>query len=97
MGSGSGSTAGTTGSGSTGSGTAAAGTQRVDGEIESVDAGNRTVRVQNLTLQLDPSSMILVDCRQASPAELKEGTKAKVQFQQKDGQNVVTVIEASRS
>jgi hypothetical protein len=71
--------------------------RRVEGEIKTIDSTrtNRIVEVGDVKLEVEPSTVILVDCKTASTADLKEGARIKAAYEVKaDNRNVATVIEA---
>jgi hypothetical protein len=70
-----------------------------EGEIKKIDSTrtNRIIEVGDVTLEVEPATVILVDCKQASVAELKEGTKVKVAYEVKgNNRNLATVIETQK-
>jgi hypothetical protein len=73
--------------------------KRVEGEIKSVDSTrtNRIIEVGDVRLEVEPTTVILVDCQKGSTADLKEGTKIKAAYEVKsDNRNLATVIETQK-
>ena len=73
--------------------------KRAEGEIKKIDSTrtNRIIEVADVTLEIEPGTVILVDCKRASVAELKEGTKVKVAYEVKsNNRNLATVIETQK-
>jgi hypothetical protein len=73
--------------------------KRIEGEIKSIDSTrtNRIIEVGDVRLEVEPSTVILVDCQKGSTADLKEGTKVKAAYEVKsDNRNLATVIEAEK-
>ncbi len=65
--------------------------------IQSVDPGNKQVSLDNgQTLVVDDSTMITMDGKEAKLDDLKEGTKVKASYDEKDGKNVASKIEATQ-
>jgi len=70
--------------------------QRIDGQITSVGSTrtNRIIAVGDVKLEIEPSTIILVNCKRASTTELKEGSKVKAAYEVKnDNRNLATVVE----
>jgi hypothetical protein len=73
--------------------------QQLEGTIKTIASTrtNRIIEVGDLKLEVEPSTVVLVGCKQASVAELKEGSKIKAAYEVKDqNRNVATVIEAQK-
>jgi Cu/Ag efflux protein CusF len=73
--------------------------KRTEGEIKKIDSTrtNRIIEVGDVTLEIEPGTVILVDCKRASVAELKEGTKVKVAYEVKsNNRNLATVIKTQK-
>jgi hypothetical protein len=73
--------------------------KRVEGQIASIDSTrtNRIIEVGGVKLEVEPSTLILVDCKPASTADLKEGARVKAAYEVKnDNRNLATVIEAQK-
>jgi Cu/Ag efflux protein CusF len=73
--------------------------KHAEGEIKKIDSTrtNRIIEVGDVTLEVEPDTVILVDCKRASVAELKEGTKVKVAYEVKsNNRNLATVIETQK-
>jgi hypothetical protein len=71
--------------------------QQVEGAIKSIGSTrtNRIVEVGDLKIEVEPSTVVLVDCKQASVADLKVGSKVKVAYEMKPAnRHLATVIEA---
>src|SRR5262249_47686695 len=70
--------------------------QRIEGQITSIDSTrtNRIIAVSDVKLEIEPSTIILVNCKRASTAELREGSKVKAAYEVKsDNRNLATVVE----
>jgi hypothetical protein len=65
----------------------------VEGKIANLNTASQSLEIGSLTLKVDPSTAVLVDCKPASMAELKEGAPVKAAYEERDGRNVATVIE----
>lgn len=65
---------------------------RVDGVVRHLSLGG-TVEVNRVTLHIDRRSLILVDCRRAVIRELPEGSMVAALSEERDGRNVILVIE----
>jgi hypothetical protein len=73
--------------------------KHAEGEIKKIDSTrtNRIIEVGDVTLEVEPATVILVDCKRASVSELKEGTKVKVAYEVKsNNRNLATVIETQK-
>jgi hypothetical protein len=73
--------------------------KHAEGEIKKIDSTrtNRIIEVGDVTFEVEPATVILVDCKRASVAELKEGTKVKVAYEVKsNNRNLATVIETQK-
>ncbi len=65
--------------------------------IQSVNTGNKEVALDNgQTLVCDDSTTITMDGKEAKLDDLKEGTKVKASYDEKDGKNVASKIEATQ-
>lgn len=60
----------------------------VEGKIQSIDAGERTITLDNGTKVWISDGM--------STDNLKEGAEVKVSYEEKDGKNVATSVEAKQ-
>jgi hypothetical protein len=78
-----------------GSAAGKAATKRVEGKVSDVNSPDRKLTVANIELQVDPSSVVLVECKVATLGEVKEGATAKAAYEERNGQNVITVIETT--
>jgi hypothetical protein len=65
----------------------------IAGRIANLNMASQSLEVGAVTLKVDPSTAVLVDCKRASMAELQEGAPAKAAYEERDGRNVATVIE----
>ena len=75
------------------------GEQRVDGPIKAISSTrtNRVVEVENVKLEVEPSTAVLMDCKPVTVADLKAGFKIKALYEVKDNnRNVAKVIEAQQ-
>lgn len=73
--------------------------QRLEGTIKTIGSTrtNRILEVGNVKLEVEPDTVILVGCREASVTQLKEGSQIKASYQVKEpNRNVATVIEAQQ-
>jgi hypothetical protein len=72
--------------------------QRVMGAITHLASTRteRSFRVGDVELWVQPSTAILLDCEKASTADLQQGMQVKVAYEVKDGRNVARVIEAAK-
>jgi Domain of unknown function (DUF5666) len=70
-----------------------AGRPPVEGKIAKLNTASQSLEIGSVTLKVDPSTAVLVDCKPASMAELKEGARVKAAYEERDGRNVATVIE----
>jgi len=57
---------------------------------------SRRLEVQNVKLEIEPSTTILVDCKKASMTELKDAAEVKAVYEVKDDRNIATVLEAEK-
>jgi hypothetical protein len=72
--------------------------QRIDGPITTIGSTrtNRILEVGGVKLEVEPSTVILVDCQPGSMTDLQEGTKIQAVYEVKEpSRNVATVIEAA--
>jgi hypothetical protein len=69
--------------------------RRVEGTIEKIDSTrtNRIIEVGAVTLEVEPSTVILVECQRGSTADLKEGARIKAAYEVRNNRNMATVIE----
>ncbi|MGH7268554.1 MAG: hypothetical protein ACREMB_27360 [Candidatus Rokuibacteriota bacterium] len=67
---------------------------RVGGVIGRLDLAHRTLAIDGATLSIDVDTVILVDCKRAPLRALREGGRADVVYEERDGRNVVIVVEA---
>jgi hypothetical protein len=73
--------------------------QHVEGAIKAISSTrtNRVIEVGDVKLEVEPDTVILVGCRPASMAQLKQGTNIKAAYEVKDpNRNVASVIEAQK-
>ena len=76
----------------------------VEGSVKKVDPGAQTVQISSgllgimgRTLTVNDQTMIHVDGRQATLADLQEGSRVKAAYESRDGKNVATLIEVMPS
>jgi len=68
----------------------------MEGSIQSIDtSSNQLVLDNGTTLVCDDSTNIMMDGKSAKLEDLKEGAKVKANYEEKDGKNVVTMLELS--
>jgi len=70
--------------------------QRVEGAIKTLDSSrtNRLLEVNDVKLEVEPSTVILVGCQPATMGDIKPGAKIKAMYEVKEpNRNVATVIE----
>jgi len=72
----------------------------MEGTLKGVDPGSGTVQVTvgllgliGRTLELAPDTQILVQGRQGSVADLRDGEKVRASYEMREGNNVATLIE----
>ena len=70
----------------------------LEGSVKKVDPGAGTLQVTagplgNRILEIAEDTQIAVDGREATLADLREGTKVKAAYESRDGKNVATRIE----
>jgi hypothetical protein len=73
--------------------------KRIDGAIKTIGSTrtNRVVEVGDVKLEVEPSTVILVNCKPASVADLKVGSQIKATYESKEPNRLqATVIEAQR-
>jgi hypothetical protein len=73
------------------------GSKRVEGPITAIGSTrtNRVVEVGAVKLEVEPTTAVLVDCKEATVADLKEGQVIKALYEVKaNNRNVAMVIEA---
>ena len=63
------------------------------GKIANLDTASQSLEIGSVTLKVDPTTTVLMDCQPASMAELKEGAPVKAAYEERDGRKVATVIE----
>jgi hypothetical protein len=75
-------------------------TGMLEGSVKKVDPGSSTVQVSSglfgilgKTLEVNPSTQIEMDGRQATLADIREGSKVKASYESRDGKNVATRLE----
>jgi hypothetical protein len=73
---------------------------RVEGAVKEVDPGAQTVKISTglfgimrRTLDVDEQTLIHVDGRQATIADIREGTQVKAAYEPREGKNVALLIE----
>lgn len=72
---------------------AAAGTE---GKIQSIDPmGKQVVLDDGTSLVCDDATQITIEGKEAKLEDLKEGSKVKAGYEEKDGKNVATMLEVS--
>ena len=70
--------------------------QQVEGAITAISSTrtNRVVEVGNVKLEVEPDTVILVNCQPGSMAALQEGANVKASYEVKEpNRNVATAIE----
>ncbi len=75
------------------------GEQWVDGPIKAISSTrtNRVVEVENVKLEVEPTTAVLMDCKPVTVSDLKAGLKIKALYEVKDNNRYVAkVIEAQR-
>jgi hypothetical protein len=68
---------------------------RLDGTVTKLDTGARTLEVNGVVLSVEDGTIILVDCRPARLRELRRGAAVTVVYEEREGRNVVMVMEAA--
>jgi Cu/Ag efflux protein CusF len=72
----------------------------MDGTIKSVDTGSKEVSLDNggavIVVIVDDGTTITMDGKDAKLDDLKEGTKVKASYDEKDGKNVASKIDATQ-
>lgn len=75
-------------------------TGMVEGSVKKVDAGTNQVQVSSglfgilgKTLEVTSDTQIQMEGRQATLADVREGSKVKASYETRDGKNVATRIE----
>lgn len=73
----------------------------VEGTVKKVDPATGMLRVSSglfglfaKSLQVGPDTQVTVDGRESSLAAIREGTKVKASYEQRNGQTIATRIEA---
>ena len=76
-------------------------TGMVEGTVKKVDPASGMLRVSSgpfglfaKSLQVGPDTQVTVDGRESTIAALREGTKVKASYEQRNGQTMATRIEA---
>jgi hypothetical protein len=69
---------------------------RIQGAIGGLNLLHRTFRMTGVTLSVDANTVIPIDCARAPLRELREGAEADAVYEERDGRNVVIVLEAER-
>ena len=76
-------------------------TGTVEGTVKKVDPAGGTLRVSSgpfglfaKSLQVGPDTRVTVDGRESNLGAIREGTKVKASYEQRNGQPVATRIEA---
>ena len=76
-------------------------TGTVEGTVKKVDPATGMLRVSSgpfglfaKSLQVGPETQVSVDGRESTLASIREGTKVKASYEQRNGQTVATRIEA---
>ncbi|HSB68614.1 MAG TPA: DUF1344 domain-containing protein [Candidatus Methylomirabilis sp.] len=68
-----------------------------EGKIQSVDPmGKQIVLDDGTRLVCDDSTQITIEGKEAKLEDLKEGSKVKAGYEEKDGKNVATMLEVSQ-
>ncbi len=67
---------------------------RLDGAVTKLDVGARTLEVNGVALWVEDGTVILVDCRPARFRDLRRGASVTVVYEEREGRNVVMVMEA---
>ena len=72
--------------------------QRVEGQITQIESTRteRGIRVGDVQLWVEPSTVVLVSCEKALTSDLQQGMRVKAAYEVKDGRNVARVIEAEK-
>jgi hypothetical protein len=79
--------------GSPGGMSSSAGLTPLTGKIANLDTASQSLEIGSVSLKVESTTAVLVDCQPASMAELKEGAPVKAAYEERDGRNVATVIE----
>ena len=73
----------------------------VEGTVKKVDAAAGTLRLSSgpfglfsKSMQVGPDTQVTVDGRESNLAAIREGTKVKASYEQRNGQTIATRIEA---
>jgi len=73
----------------------------VEGTVKKVDPATGMLRVSSgpfgiftKSLQVGPDTQVTVDGRESNLAAIREGTKVKASYEQRNGQTIATRIEA---
>lgn len=76
----------------------------VEGTVKKVDPATGMLRVSSglfglfaKSLQVGPDTQVTVDGRESSLAAIREGTKVKASYEQRNGQTIATRIEGQTS
>ena len=68
----------------------------MQGKIQSIDTSSKEVVLDNgATLVCDDSTSITMDGKSAKLEDLKEGARVKANYEEKDGKNMVAMLEVS--
>lgn len=68
-----------------------------EGMIKSVDTATKEVALDNgMVIVLDDSTSVMIQGATAKLEDLKEGTKIKASYDEKDGKNVANSLEVTQ-
>jgi Cu/Ag efflux protein CusF len=68
----------------------------MEGTIQSIDTAGKELALDNGSkIVLDDATMISVEGKEGKLEDLKEGTKVKASFEEKDGKNVAQKLEVN--
>jgi hypothetical protein len=72
--------------------------KRVEGSITQIDSSRtaRGLEIGGVKVWVEPSTPVLLNCQQASFADLKQGTPVKAMYEEKNGRNIAKVVEAQK-
>ena len=69
----------------------------MEGTIQSIDTSSKELALDNGSkIVLDDATMISVEGKEGRLEDLKEGTKVKASFEEKDGKNVAQKLEVNQ-
>ena len=69
----------------------------MEGTIRSIDTSSKELALDNGSkIVLDDATMISVEGKEGKLEDLKEGTKVKASFEEKDGKNVAQKLEVKQ-